>query len=431
MHWGHAVSEDLLHWEYLPAALAPDEDYDRDGCFSGSAIELPDGRQMLVYTGVRNEEGEDGSIRGVQTQCLAFGDGLNYEKYEGNPILTEEDFPEGGSRYEFRDPKIWQADDGTYRMVTCGATASRDGRIMMFSSMDGIHWSKGRVLVQNNERFGKVWECPEFFRLDGKWVLLTSPMDMLPEGFEYHNGNGTLCLIGDYNDAEGVFTPQHDQSIDYGIDFYATQTVITPDGRRVMIAWMQNWDTTPGYRISPTSWFGQMTVPRELSVRDGRLYQLPVRELESLRRGRVSFRNVYVNGEMELEGVKGRCVDIELEIRPADSEAVFNKFAVKFAAGGRYYTTLSFHPQDRIMKIDRKFSGSRRAIIHQRRASVSSTGGVLKMRLILDRFSAEIFLNDGEQVMTANLYTDPSADGISFLSEGAVSMNLVKYDLVR
>ena len=83
------------------------------------------------------------------------------------------------------------------------------------------------------------------------------------------------------------------------------------------------------------------------------------------------------------------------------------------------------------MKIDRKFSGSRRAIIHQRRASVSSTGGVLKMRLILDRFSAEIFLNDGEHVMTANLYTDPSADGISFLSEGAVSMNLVKYDLVR
>ncbi len=198
-----------------------------------------------------------------------------------------------------------------------------------------------------------------------------------------------------------------------------------------MIAWMQNWDTTPGYRIEPTSWFGQMTIPRELSVRNGRLYQNPVREIESIRSGRISFENVYVNGEMELDGVRGRCVELEMEIRPADSESVYNKFAIRFASGGRYYTTLSYHPRDSIMKIDRKFSGSRRAIIHQRRAKVKSMDGVLRIRLILDRFSVEAFLNGGEQVMTANLYTDLSADGIYFQSEGAVSMNLVKYDLIR
>ena len=87
-YWGHAVSKDLIHWEYLPAALAPDEEYDKDGCFSGSAIELEDGRQMLIYTGVVKKETEDGSIRDLQQQCLAFGDGLNYRKYENNPILT-------------------------------------------------------------------------------------------------------------------------------------------------------------------------------------------------------------------------------------------------------------------------------------------------------------------------------------------------------
>ena len=84
-----------------------------------------------------------------------------------------------------------------------------------------------------------MWECPDFFELDGKWVLLTSPQDMLPEGFEYHNGNGTLCLIGEYDEETGTFTEEHDQAIDYGIDFYATQTILTPDGRRVMIGWMQ------------------------------------------------------------------------------------------------------------------------------------------------------------------------------------------------
>ena len=404
-YWGHAVSKDLIHWEYLPAALAPDEEYDKDGCFSGSAIELEDGRQMLIYTGVVKKETEDGSIRDLQQQCLAFGDGLNYRKYENNPVLTFQDLPKGCSPYDFRDPKIWQEEDGTYRIVTCCATPGRDAKIVLFQSKDGIHWGNGRQMIQNFDRFGKVWECPDFFQIDGKWVLLTSPMDMLPEGFEYHNGNGTLCLIGEFDEESGMFTPQHDQAIDYGIDFYATQTLRTPDGRRIMIAWMQNWDTTPGYRLEPTSWFGQMTIPRELSVRNGRLYQWPVKELEQIRRNRVSYENVYVNGEMEL-------------------------FVIRFAAGGRYYTMLSYHPRDCIMKIDRKFSGSRRAIIHQRRAEVPSRDGSVKIRLILDRYSVEAFINEGEQTITANLYTDMGAQRITFNALGAVSMNIVKYDLI-
>ena len=429
-YWGHAVSKDLIHWEYLPAALAPDEEYDKDGCFSGSAIELEDGRQMLIYTGVVKKETEDGSIRDLQQQCLAFGDGLNYRKYENNPVLTFQDLPKGCSPYDFRDPKIWQEEDGTYRIVTCCATPGRDAKIVLFQSKDGIHWENGRQMIQNFDRFGKVWECPDFFQIDGKWVLLTSPMDMLPEGFEYHNGNGTLCLIGEFDEESGMFTPQHDQAIDYGIDFYATQTLRTPDGRRIMIAWMQNWDTTPGYRLEPTSWFGQMTIPRELSVRNGRLYQWPVKELEQIRRNRVSYENVYVNGEMELDGIRGRCVDMQIEVRSADPEHPYEKFVIRFAAGGRYYTMLSYHPRDCIMKIDRKFSGSRRAIIHQRRAEVPSRDGSVKIRLILDRYSAEAFINEGEQTITANLYTDMGAQRITFNALGAVSMNIVKYDLI-
>ena len=429
-YWGHAVSKDLIHWEYLPAALAPDEEYDKDGCFSGSAIELEDGRQMLIYTGVVKKEMEDGSIRDLQQQCLAFGDGLNYRKYENNPVLTFQDLPKGCSPYDFRDPKIWQEEDGTYRIVTCCATPGRDAKIVLFQSKDGIHWENGRQMIQNFDRFGKVWECPDFFQIDGKWVLLTSPMDMLPEGFEYHNGNGTLCLIGEFDEESGMFTPQHDQAIDYGIDFYATQTLRTPDGRRIMIAWMQNWDTTPGYRLEPTSWFGQMTIPRELSVRNGRLYQWPVKELEQIRRNRVSYENVYVNGEMELDGIRGRCVDMQIEVRSADPGHPYEKFVIRFAAGGRYYTMLSYHPRDCIMKIDRKFSGSRRAIIHQRRAEVPSRDGSVKIRLILDRYSAEAFINEGEQTITANLYTDMGAQRITFNALGAVSMNIVKYDLI-
>lgn len=429
MHWGHAVSEDLLHWEYLPAALAPDERYDKDGCFSGSAVTLPDGRQLLMYTGVAKEHQANDVFGDVQTQCIAVGDGVDYEKYEMNPVLDERDIPKGASRADFRDPKVWQEKDGAYYCVVGNRPADGSGQILLYESEDGFKWSFKSILAENKNRFGKMWECPDFFELDGTWALLTSPQDMLPKGFEYHNGNGTLCLTGDFDRETGVFTEKTNQSIDYGIDFYAPQTVLTPDGRRVMIGWMQNWDTC-NLRALEEPWAGQMSLPRELSVKNGRLYQKPVRELEKMRHNQVVHRNVAFSGTISLEGVKGRRVDMELTLRAEDAGKLYQKFAVRFAQNEEYQTSLSFRPRESILKVDRKFSGSRRAIIHQRRSIVNSSEGNLKLRIILDRFSVEVFVNDGEQVMTAVIYTEQKADGISFFADGSVVMDVVKYDLM-
>lgn len=428
MHWGHAISEDLLHWEYLPAALAPDEPYDRDGCFSGSALTLPDGRQLLMYTGVVRERLRSGGVQEVQTQCLAVGDGIDYEKYEKNPVLDEKDIPEGSSVFDFRDPKMWQKEDGSYCCVVGNRPADGSGQILLFTSPDGFQWNFKNVLISNNNRFGKMWECPDFFYLDGKWILLTSPQDMLPQDFEYHNGNGTLCLIGDFDEQKGTFQEEYNQSVDYGIDFYTPQTVLTPDGRRVMIGWMQNWDTCQ-QRTKDVQWFGQMSLPRELSIKNGRLYQNPVRELEEYRSNKITYQNVTFSETMELEGIKGRRVDIELNLRPGDDQMIYHKFAFRFAQNDKYQTSLSFRPRESILKVDRKHSGSRRAIIHQRRSKVNSKNGALKLRIILDRFSVEVFVNDGEQALSAVLYTEQSADGISFYADGMVNMDIVKYDL--
>lgn len=430
MHWGHAVSRDLLSWEYLPAALAPDEFYDRDGCFSGSAVTLEDGRHLLMYTGVLREHKRDGGMNEIQTQCLAVGDGVDYEKYEGNPVLGEKDLPEGSSRFDFRDPKLWKRADGSYSCVVGNRSADGSGQILLFASPDGFSWSFKKVLIANQNRFGTMWECPDFFPLDGKWVLVTSPQDMLPQGFEYHNGNGTLCLIGDYDEETDTFTKEHDQSIDYGIDFYAPQTVETSDGRRVMIGWMQNWDAC-GIRTPEEPWFGQMSLPRELFIRNGRLCQRPVRELDAIRKNKIGYKDVAVSGEIRLNGIKGRKVDMELAIRPGSREKLYQKFAVRFAQNEQYRTSLSFRPHESVLKIDRKFSGSRRAIVHQRRSLVNSEEGKLKLRIILDSFSAEIFVNGGEQVLTVTMYTDLAAEGISFFADGQVSMDITKYDLLR
>ena len=429
MYWGHAVSDDLLHWDYLPAAMAPDEDYDRGGCFSGSAVELPDGRHLLMYTGVQVVTDENGKQRLLQTpQCLAVGDGVDYEKYENNPVLTACDLPEDASRYDFRDPKIWRKADGTYRSVVGNRPGDGSGQILLFASPDGFHWSFKKVLVRNKNRFGKMWECPDFFELDGKGVLLVSPQDMFPKEYEYHNGSGTLCLIGTYDPTTDDFTEENDQTVDYGLDFYAPQTALLPDGRRVMIAWMQSWESCDRHR-GDLDWFGQMTLPRELSVRNGRLCQKPVRELEKLRRGRTEYRNVVCSGEMSLDGIRGRKVDMELEIAPADGETMYRKFAVRFARNEIYRTSVSFRPESSVLKVDRKYSGSRRMIVHQRRCHVNNDSGKLRLRILLDWYSAEVFVNDGEQVLTTVFYTERSADGISFFADGTVKMNVVKYEL--
>ena len=126
----------------------------------------------------------------------------------------------------------------------------------------------------------------------------------------------------------------------------------------------------------------------------------------------------------------GLIVELEVEIEPEDKDALYRKFAIRFAQNEIYHTKVSYRLQESTLKIDRKFSGSRRAIIHQRRAKVAAADGKIKLRLILDRYSVEVFVNDGEKAMTATLYTDQEADGISFMADGKVRMNVVKWDLM-
>ena len=109
---------------------------------------------------------------------------------------------------------------------------------------------------------------------------------------------------------------------------------------------------------------------------------------------------------------------------------MYKKFGLRFAKNEKFYTELSFRPDESVLKIDRKFSGTERALVHQRRCQVNKESNELKLRVILDRFSAEVFINDGEQVMSAVIYTEQEAKGISFIADGAVEIDVVKYDLV-
>ena len=430
MHWGHAESEDLLHWKFLPVALAPDEFYDKDGVFSGSAITLKDGRHLLIYTGVMKRTVENGQMKEFQTQCVAIGDGLDYEKYENNPVINTDAIPEGASKTDFRDPKIWEKADGTYRCLVANRPADGSGQLLLFKSNDCIHWDFVKVFAENKNRYGLMWECPDFFTLDGKGVLLTSPQDMLPEGFEFHNGNGNICIIGSYDDDTETFTEESVQAVDYGIDFYAPQTILTEDGRRVMIGWMQNWDTC-GIRRDDFPWFGQMSFPREISLRGSKLIQKPVREIENYYGKRISRQSVLISDSASLSSIEGRCIDMTINVRSLSEDLSYKKFELRFADNGKAFSTIEYDPELNIVKIDRKHSGSRRAIVHQRRCRVANNKGNIRLRLVLDRYSMELFINDGEQVMSMVVLTDIKAEGISFKAVGELLMDVEMYELER
>lgn len=483
MHWGHAVSKDMISWEYLPCALAPDTAYDGEGCFSGSAITLRDGRQLLIYTGCGSGEDDPlGKGRFKQSQCVAVlsEETGEYVKYEGNPVITGDDLPDCGDTYEFRDPYIWQANDGTYRAVAANARTGeitseqtyktdKGAQLSVFRSDDGFHWSFYKVLFEDERRLGIMWECPNFFRLGGRQMLIASPMDMAMEeangSVRFPKGNNVCYITGNYDEENETFIQDRAdgrfryEPVDCGLDFYAPQVMKTPDGRHVMIGWMQDPATAnlitssdreklrgekkntviaegtglvhgqPGTHI-----FGQMTVPRELTLRGDRLIQWPIRELEEYRTGQVISASIDMRSETRsIEGISGRALDMTLDVFPETVSAAgmcsLDEFTIRFARDYEHYVEISYRPDSSVVTIDRSKSGQADCITKRRSIRVRDRRGSINFRILIDRWSAEIFINGGEQVMSLTYYTDPEADGITFSTEGNAVMDIVSYKM--
>lgn len=265
MHWGHAISDDLINWEEHDIALFPDMEYEDDGgCFSGSAIEK-DGRLYLFYTSVSHELG--------QTQSMAYSDdGFTFTKYEGNPVISECPL---GSNKEFRDPKVFEF-GGEYKMVV-GSGIGNCGKLLLYRSSDLIKWDYVGVLYESMD-FAPCVECPDMFPIPGpggedtgKWCMMMSSIKMIPQRVNFAIGvfDGERFIPD--NEAEPFV------AIEVGPDFYAPQTFLAPDGRRILIAWMYNWQRSSS---SNATHVGAFTIPREVKFNfDDKLVTKPIREV--------------------------------------------------------------------------------------------------------------------------------------------------------
>ena len=480
MHWGHAVSSDLINWEYKPCAMAPDTDYDGSGCFSGTAITLEDGRQLLMYTGCgSNEEDPLNKGRWLQTQCVAVSEeqadgSVEYVKYEANPVIGAEDLPEDCDAYEFRDPYIWRTSDGSYRaVVAAGRTGeigddgnyhSEEGTLLLvYKSIDGFKWEYDRELFKDHRRIGVMWECPNFFELDGKQILIASPMDMEAEADEaigsvrFPQGSNVCCIAGTYDEESGRFTPDGGyEPVDIGLDFYAPQVMKTPDGRTVMIGWMQDpkhgnyanaqdglsrpgllyavpVDYPDGYihGAEGTRIFGQMTIPRELKYKNGKLYQWPVRELREYRKDKLEYSEIRLKNETRsFDGISGRSLELDIELAsPEEGAPLYRDFSIRFAQDEEHFIQLSYNPGRSLITIDRSRSGQSSNITARRSSRVTYNRGRLSLRILIDKWSAEVFINGGEQVISTTFYTPIEAEGISFAADGEVLLDMTAYRL--
>ena len=415
MHWGHAVSDDMLHWEYLPLALAPSETYDnhlRGGCFSGSAIEH-DGKLYLMFTGATNEgKGNE------QTQCIAYSeDGIHFEKYAGNPVLTA---PEGVPTDCFRDPKVWKHED-TYYMV-CGASRDNKGQALLYRSKDMIHWTYFNVLAESRGEWGYMWECPDFYPMGDKYVLTFSPM-----GAGEHT---SVYLVGDFDYLTGKFCCHVSGEIDWGLDYYAPQSFLAPDGRRIIVGWSNEWEWMPLWKDwGPTykeGWCGFFNIPREVRMRkDGTLQFLPIREVENPKR----IAELAVSEEYtELEAGDGVCFELKLKIDLQRTNA--DELELDLRCGAERRTICLFHFKKGEMRVDRNAAdgwskGVSRSVLYLQGKKE------LDVHILSDQSSLEIFTDQYQNNHSNNIFAKASQNQLRVRARGgnAVLRDIETYGL--
>lgn len=417
MHWGHAISTDLVHWENMPVAIFPDE---HGWIFSGSAVidhENTSGLgtaqnppMVAIYTyhdPIGEKEGRDD----FQTQGIAYSNdkGRSWKKYEGNPTLKNPGIK------DFRDPKVMWYEDATGNGKWMMSLAVWD-KISFYSSPNLLDWTYESEFNPDWAAYGGVWECPDLFPLtseDGtkKWILFVSINPGGPQG-----GSATQYFVGDFDGKTFSTESTEVQWLDYGADNYAGVTwsnVPESDGRTLFIGWMSNWQYA---QIVPTHpWRSAMTIPRSLElVKIGNEYWVasqPVKEIEKLR--------------TESKTVSGNSFILENEL----VEAVLNpnQEAFKIQVSNEKGETVIFEKSGQELKFDRSKSGlidfnPEFTKVHQ----IPLHGiEVNSIRMFIDRSSIEIFVNDGELAITELIF--PTAPFTKINLEGFAENNTLHY----
>ena len=411
IHWGHAVSDDLVTWEDRPVALTPSPDGpDREGCWSGCAIDA-DGTPVVVYTGGRGD---------LQLPCVATAtdDSLDeWTKAAENPIIDE--LPQepplrsaDGWAAEFRDHSIWREGDTWHHLIGSGVEGGGGTALLYTSSDDVTNWTyRGPILVGDPERDGEMWECPELLDLGEKQLLHVS------------NYEDVRYFLGTYDPDEYAFDVEETGLLDYGHS-YAPQSMWDPDGNR-WLSWGWLKEGRPEAAQWDAGWSGAMGLPRAIDLDgEGRIRQRPPAEIAELRERQIYGGND--DGTLELVDERrsldagGRALEISVTVRLENAEAF--ELVVREAPGGEERTPIRYTRSSEIV-VDRGHSSTdHRAVADAQWMPVTPIDDSLDLRVFLDGSVLEVFAND-RHCLTSRIYpTRADSTGVSIAAEGGTAV---------
>lgn len=392
MHWGHAVSKDLVHWEHLGVALFPTQYEDQNGCFSGSALEY-NGKLHLYYTGIHYEEADPENIHvclnDVFTSSqlmISSEDGENFDNFFGKsvvvPVIEDENI---GDRKDTRDPKVWKDGDSFY-MILGSTWRQETGRAVIYKSKDAVNWEYAAQL--RSERFGRILECPDIFKLGREYVFMGSPMYIEEDagGYEHH----AVCMPAEFDRKACTLTlPKQYQYVDYGLDLYAPQTNEDKEGRRVMIAWFRMPKAVEEAGEKP--WIGMMSLPRVVELIEGHVYFRVHTEVESF------FSQEYSVIEASALPQESLISEITTTRVPYRVQAVLKEGEELDIGGYKIWTDRGFVKTDR-SKVFADIKG------HRLISTTPKIEGECRLDIFVDRNLIEVFINDGQYVISNVVY---------------------------
>lgn len=378
--WGHYASKDLLHWDFCGEAIVPSVEFDSGAILSGSTL-VEGGKMYSYYTGLAFDPAlpkeERMKTSQTSTVCAVSEDSYHYaEKYR---ITHQSEYPSYYTRH-IRDPKVWKM-DGKYYMLLGSRNVDDIGGMLFYSGDDPLHLTLAKEIT-TKEPFGFMWECPDWFLIDGTQILCMSPQGVARGEYSFQNtyAAGYFVLIGDIREDFdfGAF-----REWDYGFDFYAPQTFEDGNGRRILIGWASVSDAQKEY-ANPSvekGWQHALTVPREVTFRDGICYQYPVEELKALQSGEAI---PVANGQILLSE---RCFDLEL------SSLAGREFTIMIGDGVK----LAF--ADGVFSLSMTSEAGQGRTCRKIRARE-----IRELKVLADTTLLEIFVNHGESVFTSRYY---------------------------
>lgn len=371
-YWGHARSEDLVHWEHMPVAIGPVWERGELKPISGSIALNPGGRPMIFYSSV-------GLDSAAFTQCAAISDPdlVRWSRIANNPVLSFGSYHGPVFNKEWRDPFVF-SENGRYFMII-GAELDGASVLPIFEAVnDGLdQWEYRGILFSQPKEKVKYFECPKFFKLQGRWVLITSPYGPV----QY--------FIGRFDPEKYAFTFDSRGFIDYSPQHYATENIMGPEGSAWIMGWLPGWNKALN---NGKYWNGCFSLPRLLSL-DGRgnLLQKPAPQLKGLRENHAEIKNVFLNkNSYKFEEINEECMEIYIRMKPgADSVSMLKLFSRKKPAAG--FDIRIF--QDRLEADGIEVS-----------AGETTEQSGMCFNIFIDRCIIEVFINDGRGCVSGKIH---------------------------